>query len=643
MLRQNQIFSTHHRFLTTCAIILIWVSVSVGALNGANALAADGQVKAEPLFTSVIDQGRSQEKLGREVMRVRPVKLNAEVLFPTKTSKKAGRQAGKDILLNLFDDVVLTAVIDGVPSGRDNQSQVKEVTGRIKDVADSSVILVVVDGVMSGNITMPGAFYQIRYLGGGIHAVYQIDQSAFPPELPPQPVSPSLEKRDGPRDGKATDDGSQIDIMVVYTPAARMAAGGVTAMKSMINLAVTETNTGYGQSGVSQRVRLVHTAEVAYDETGFDWYTTLTSLTVPTTPAMTEVHSLRDAYAADIVVMLVKDAGFCGLSWLMTVPETSFSSNAFSVVSSSCATGYYSFAHEMGHIMGSEHDRAHATNVPAYPYSFGYQDPTQLFRDIMSYDCPNKCPRINYWSNPDVLYQGRPTGVDYQSISAADNRRSLNNTAITVANFRTGLIRPDGVWKTNTGRSLYLQTYDNGGALLISTVDGVNLIAAYDGKLENSIFDGVDVYGGKEYRLVLTVTSNKAATFTTYRLTSGTAADAGVTETCTKFADADPVRKTDGVWKDAALTQIFYAQTYTTGGLTMIKTSDGRTATAFFDAGLDNDTFDGSDIGVPPSRRLVYQFISDQSAAATLYDLNQKTLGSWSCTHDSFPKTVSGS
>ncbi|MBF0476456.1 MAG: hypothetical protein HQK59_11595 [Deltaproteobacteria bacterium] len=640
MSKKNVIFSAHRRFLTACVLILIWLSVGVGPIGGAGAPAADSQVQAEPLLTSVNDQGRSQKKLGREVMRARPVKLNAGVLWPTQKSGKTSLQAGKYILLNLFDDVALTAVIDTVSSGRGDQSQVNEVVGRIKDVADSSVILVVVDGVISGNITMPGAFYQIRYLGDGIHAVYQIDQSAFPQELLPRPVTPSKEKQDIRRDGKAADDGSIIDIMVVYTTAARVATGGTTPMKSLINLAVTETNTGYGQSGVNQRVRLVHTAEVAYDETNFDWFTSLDDLTSATSPAMTQVHSLRDAYAADIVVMLVQNTDSCGLSWLMTVPETRFSDHAFSVVSTNCATGYYSFAHEMGHVMGSTHDHANATSVPCFPYSYGYQDTAQLFRTIMAYDCPNKCTRINHWSNPDILYQGRPTGVDYQSLIAADNRRSLNTTAFTVANFRAGIIRPDGVWKTNTGRSLYLQTYDNGGALLISTMDGVNLIAAYDGQLVNNTFDGVDVYGGKQYRLVLTVTSNNAASFTTYNLTSG---GAGVTETCTKFADADPVRMTDGVWRDTAQTQFFYAQTYTTGGLTMIKTSDGRTATAFFDAGLDNNTFDGSDIGAPPTRRLVYQFISDQSGTATLYDLSQKSLGTWTCNHNSFPKTVSGS
>jgi hypothetical protein len=54
----------------------------------------------------------------------------------------------------------------------------------------------------------------------------------------------------------------------------------------------------------------------------------------------------------------------------------------------------------------------------------------------MAYDCPGGCPRVNHWSNPEVFYNGRPTGVVFTSPFSADNRRSLNNTAPFVCNFR---------------------------------------------------------------------------------------------------------------------------------------------------------------------------------------------------------------
>ncbi|MCZ2115038.1 MAG: hypothetical protein LC131_14585, partial [Anaerolineae bacterium] len=67
-----------------------------------------------------------------------------------------------------------------------------------------------------------------------------------------------------------------------------------------------------------------------------------------------------------------------------------------------------------------------------FPYSYGFQSPTGRFRDIMSYDCPNGCPRINQWANPDVMYLNEPTGIK----QAADLVSSMNQARVLVSNFR---------------------------------------------------------------------------------------------------------------------------------------------------------------------------------------------------------------
>ena len=36
---------------------------------------------------------------------------------------------------------------------------------------------------------------------------------------------------------------------------------------------------------------------------------------------------------------------------------------------------------------------------------------------------------FNHWSNPEVSYNGIPTGVDYQAANSADNVMALNQTA----------------------------------------------------------------------------------------------------------------------------------------------------------------------------------------------------------------------
>ena len=65
-----------------------------------------------------------------------------------------------------------------------------------------------------------------------------------------------------------TDSGSRIDVMVVYTADARSDAGGTDAMIAEVYLGLSETNQSYLNSNITQRLSLVHVAEVSYTESG---------------------------------------------------------------------------------------------------------------------------------------------------------------------------------------------------------------------------------------------------------------------------------------------------------------------------------------------------------------------------------------
>ena len=186
--------------------------------------------------------------------------------------------------------------------------------GHLEVIALSSVILVAEDEIMAGNISLPGGFYQVRYAGNGIHAIYQINQAAFPPEADPIPVDISPTKDDETISGTIPDDGSQIDVMVAYTPDVRSAVGGTTAVNTLINLAVTETNTGYANSGINQRLRLAHSTEVTYSESG-DSTTDLNRLFDPADGYMDNIHTLRNTYGADLVQLSVEKNGRWRNNW----------------------------------------------------------------------------------------------------------------------------------------------------------------------------------------------------------------------------------------------------------------------------------------------------------------------------------------
>jgi hypothetical protein len=175
----------------------------------------------------------------------------------------------------------------------------------------------------------------VRYVGGGVHAAYQIDHSAFPPEAPPIPVNTT--GKDSSQNSIPTggDSGATIDVLVAYTPAARNQAGGATAVQSLINLAVSETNTGYSNSGVNQRIRLVYSTEVSYTEssdTDAGWDTDLSRLQSKTDGYMDSLHTLRDQYGADLVVLIVQKSLYCGMGYVMDTLSSAFESKAFCMV-----------------------------------------------------------------------------------------------------------------------------------------------------------------------------------------------------------------------------------------------------------------------------------------------------------------------
>jgi hypothetical protein len=285
----------------------------------------------------------------------------------------------------------------------------------------------------------------------------EIDQSKFPNEA--QPRKPKVEVRPGPMafgDTCGTDPPTDIDIMVVYTADARTAAGGTDAMEATVFLATAETNQSYINSNINQRIRLAHVAEVSYTESG-NINTDLSRLQDGGDGFIDNVPTLRNTFAADNVVMITENGGgFCGLGYMMETVSNTFEPFAYVVVARNCATGYFSFGHELGHNMGADHDTANATSTGPYPYNRGYVDtsptsPATPWRTIMSYNGSPSSTRVQYWSNPGVNFPvgGDPMGVT-GGATPADNHLVLNDTALTVANFRCSSPSVNNVWMKDT-------------------------------------------------------------------------------------------------------------------------------------------------------------------------------------------------
>src|SRR5688572_1987452 len=356
--------TTIQSFVQKALSVILLLSILLAGVGGLSFVHAQGQV---PLFNeiNILDKVESPQA----AVRSRTVGINLSVLSGPQGD--LGSQSLKDntIQMNLFEDTVYDVVIDSIEVSASGGTAWN---GHIAGLIPSYAYLIYTEGVFAAHVASLEGVYEVQYSSSDMYTVSQLDQSLYPDDIVLESILP-----ENPLPAVEPDVNTQaitdIDIMVLYTSRAATAVGGLSAMTARIDLAVQETNQSYINSNVNQRINLVYAGQVTYDEgTNPDFGITLDRLTGKVDGYMDNVHSLRDSFNADLVSFFIEGNQYCGIAWLMYSPSISFESNGFSVVAQSCATGYYSFAHELGHNMGSRHDTYVDTNNTPYPYSHGF-------------------------------------------------------------------------------------------------------------------------------------------------------------------------------------------------------------------------------------------------------------------------------
>jgi hypothetical protein len=350
----------------------------------------------------------------------------SDVLRSRVAPVEAGELEGEILSLELIGEEAVDAVRDRlVPTGPNGFTWI----GHARNDETSSIVLSVERGILSGSVRLTRAQYRIRPTGLGLVRIEEVAPWSEPAErlpLAPGPASNAHRPFD-------LDDGSQLDLLVVYTPKARRSAGGSDAIASLVALGIAETNLAFEKSRVETRIRLVELREVSFVEAG-RVESDLEILKQENDGALDEVHELRDAYGADFVQLLVEEGDGCGIAYSMARAGASFSEWAFSVVERSCIDTTFAMAHELGHNLGCDHAPEDPTTKGAFAYSFGYKDLVAGFRTVMAYG-PGR--RVARFSNPRVLFDGAATGTERQ-----DNARSLNGVRVSASRFRRSLPPP---------------------------------------------------------------------------------------------------------------------------------------------------------------------------------------------------------
>jgi hypothetical protein len=155
------------------------------------------------------------------------------------------------------------------------------------------------------------------------------------------------------------DDGSVLDVMVIYTPAGRAQMGGTQAdVYARVTAAVDNTNQALATAGVATELQLVHLREIFYlEQINGDPDQDLINLITSGDGWLDDAHVFRDFYAADLVI-LIAGAQFALYTDNSPILSPADDTQAFGIVEGryllpiNPADHYANFRRVVGHLLG---------------------------------------------------------------------------------------------------------------------------------------------------------------------------------------------------------------------------------------------------------------------------------------------------
>ncbi|MEO0510611.1 MAG: immunoglobulin domain-containing protein [Verrucomicrobiota bacterium] len=323
------------------------------------------------------------------------------------------------------------------------------IMGKLDGAPEDDFLIVAHEGVVFGHVAdySEGMHYELRTAHNGDLLIRQLDQSVrtavcgIPDEVElPEPVDDSFDTHDedcpcGAHSAPLaesleiqSDALNTLDIVVGYSAAARSADGGTAQIEARIISSVDRMNMAFDNSGITPgAVELILLATIEdpfYNDPGNNSSSMseeLGDLNSSSDGDLDTVSDLALHLGADLQAFIVRSTqGSAGIAYR---PGRS-SITARNYMSSDRIT----FVHEIGHNIGLKHswgDTSSDSITSVYNYGWrinGTDD--RRYRTVMAYDWGWR--RIPYFANPNVNYQGVPTGAvdgyDATGDTRADSR-----------------------------------------------------------------------------------------------------------------------------------------------------------------------------------------------------------------------------
>ena len=318
--------------------------------------------------------------------------------------------------------------------------------GGYPELGYDSVVLTLQDGYLLGRIGLPeGGTYWLRpgsadggLLTEGRETSARACGGGLVPEREPVVPAVAAQRADPPDSVASPSSHDRLDILMLYTPdaATRLRQAGWGEPAAAMQAAIDYLNLVFRNNQFTVTAHMAHHQEApaALDQI----VSPLGALS-----QNRDVLDLRIEHEADLVhLFFAETPSFCGQAWLMVRGNTprNFWSSGYGVttVGGGCidiasqvrdgeyASQFETFAHEIGHNLGGNHDPDNTNLDPAdavEPYAFGHHnfEPQPNVKSVMSYNEGRQEP---FFSTTRV----RPRSFVIGVAGERENERAIQRT-----------------------------------------------------------------------------------------------------------------------------------------------------------------------------------------------------------------------